>query len=90
MRVDKPLTDLYPACTAATGERKPYDAALDSRGVRVLNFTRVEVPGSSDVHWMLCHVRPTIRDDDCAGRTYGDCHKREAGYRWTWRNDCIE
>jgi|GEM_PF-189377 len=62
MRVDKPLTDLYPACTAATGPCKPFEAALDARGARVLNFTRVEVPGSADVHWALCHIRPNERN----------------------------
>lgn len=62
MRVDKPLTDLYPACTAATGPCKPFEPALDARGNRVLNFTRVEVPGSADVHWALCHIRPNERN----------------------------
>lgn len=62
MRVDKPLTDLYPACTAATGPCKPFEAALDARGARVLNFTRVEVPGSADVHWALCRIRPNERN----------------------------
>ncbi|HYZ87505.1 MAG TPA: PKD domain-containing protein [Bryobacteraceae bacterium] len=62
MRVDKPLTDQYPACTAATGECKPFTAAEDARGARLLNFTRVEVPGSNDVHWVLCHVRPNSRN----------------------------
>jgi hypothetical protein len=62
MRIDKPLTDRFPACTAATGDCKPFDAALDQRGARVLNFTRVEVPGSADVHWVMCHVRPNSRN----------------------------
>jgi hypothetical protein len=62
MRVDKPLTDQYPACTSAEGPCKPFDAAIDARGNRVLNFTRVEVPGSTDVHWVLCHVRPASRN----------------------------
>ena len=62
MRVHKPLTDQYPACTSSTGDCKPFDAALDARGTRVLNFTHVEVPGSSDVHWVLCHVRPNARN----------------------------
>ncbi|MBC8166788.1 MAG: hypothetical protein H7Y20_13075 [Bryobacteraceae bacterium] len=62
MRVDKPLTDKYPSCLTPTGTCVPYDAAPDGRGVRVLNFTRVEVPGSSDVHWVLCHVRPNNRN----------------------------
>jgi hypothetical protein len=62
MRVDKPLTDLYPACTSTQGDCKPFDAALDARGNRVLNFTRVEVPGSADVDWVICHVRPSARN----------------------------
>ncbi len=62
MRVDKPLTVQYPACTSATGDCKPFEAALDSRGSRILNFTRVEVPGSTDVHWTLCHIRPNSRN----------------------------
>lgn len=53
MRVDKPLTSSYPACAAPTGDCKPVDPA----GTRILNFTRVEVPGSADVHWVRCHVR---------------------------------
>ena len=62
MRIHKPLTDQYPACTAATGDCKPFEAALDARGSRILNFTNVEVPGSTDVHWILCHVRPNSRN----------------------------
>ncbi len=62
MRVDKPLTSLFPACTAATGDCKPFDAALDARGTRALNFTRIEVPGSGDVHWAVLHVRPNSRN----------------------------
>lgn len=62
MRVDKPLTSLFPACTTASGDCKAFDADLDARGARVINFTRVEVPGSADVHWTLCHVRPNSRN----------------------------
>ena len=63
MRVDKPMTDQFPACVPATEiPCKPFDAAIDARGTRVLNFTRVEVPGSTDVHWVLCHVRPSGRN----------------------------
>jgi hypothetical protein len=61
-RVDKPLTDMYPACTTTTGDCKPFDAALDARGVQVLNFTRVEVPGSGTVHWVQAHIRPGNRN----------------------------
>lgn len=62
MRVHKPLTEQYPACLSATGECKPFEAALDARGATLLNFTHVEVPGSANVHWMLCHVRPGSRN----------------------------
>lgn len=62
MRVDKPLTDLYPACLAATGDCVPFDAAVDARGTQVLNFTRVEVPGLNTVHWVLAHIRPASRN----------------------------
>ena len=62
MRVDKPMTGKFPACVSAEGDCKPYTADLDSRGTRVLNFTRVEVPGMLDVHWVLCHVRPNSRN----------------------------
>jgi len=62
MRVDKPLTNRFPACSAATGDCKPFDAALDARGNTVLNLTRLEVPGSGNVHWVLCHVRPNNRN----------------------------
>lgn len=65
MRVDKPLTDQYPACdaTASTAAQcVPYDAALDSRGNTVLNFTRLEVPGSANVHWAIAHIRPNSRN----------------------------
>jgi hypothetical protein len=62
MRVDKPLTDQYPACTAGQSDCKPFDAALDARGNTILNFTRLEVPGSGNVHWVLAHIRPTNRN----------------------------
>ena len=62
MRVHKPLTDRYPACLSQTGECKPFAADFDARGNTVLNFTHVEVPGSSNVHWVLCHVRPGSRN----------------------------
>ncbi len=62
MRIDKPLTDKYPGCISAKGDCKPYDGPVDDRGARVLNFTRVEVPGQSDVHWMICHIRPNSRN----------------------------
>lgn len=62
MRIDKPMTDRYPGCTSATGDCKPFDAALDARGATVLNLTRVEVPGSANVHWTLLKVRPGSRN----------------------------
>ena len=62
MRVDKPMTDKFPACLSSEGDCKPYTADLDSRGNRVLNFTRVEVPGMFDLHWVICHVRPASRN----------------------------
>jgi len=62
MRVHKPLTEQYPRCISATGDCKPFEAALDARGATLLNFTHVEVPGSTNVHWMLCHVRPGSRN----------------------------
>lgn len=57
MRIDKPLTDTYPACASADGDCKPVDPS----GKRIFNFTRVEVPGSNDVHWVRCHLRPNRR-----------------------------
>lgn len=62
MRVDKPLTESWPACMAPTGPCTAYDAALDGRGNRILNFTRVEVPGSADVDWAIAHIRPNSRN----------------------------
>ena len=62
MRVDKPLTENWPACTTTTGNCTPYDAALDARGTRIINFTRLEVPGSGDVHWAVAHIRPNSRN----------------------------
>ncbi len=62
MRVHKPLTERYPACVSQTGDCKAFDAALDARGNTILNFTAVEVPGSANVHWTLCHVRPGSRN----------------------------
>ncbi len=62
MRVDKPLTDRYPACLSAQGTCAPFTGAPDTLGTRVLNFTRAVVPGSGDVHWMICHVRPNARN----------------------------
>jgi hypothetical protein len=58
MRIDKPLTQNYPGCQSATGDCKPVDTPTESPGDRILNFTRIEVPGDGDVHWVLCHVQP--------------------------------
>lgn len=62
MRVDKPLTEQWPACTSPQGDCKPFEPAIDARGSRILNFTRAEVPGSTDVHWTLAHIRPNSRN----------------------------
>lgn len=58
-RIDKPLTTAYPACGQPTGACNPVAAA--AAGTRIMNFTRVEVPGSADVHWLRCRVRPNRR-----------------------------
>jgi hypothetical protein len=58
MRIDKPMTQNYPACQSATGDCKAIDTPAESPGDRILNFTRIEVPGDGDVHWVLCHVQP--------------------------------
>jgi hypothetical protein len=58
MRFDKPLTEAYPGCVSAQGDCKAVSTPTESPGDRVLNFTRVEVPGDGDVHWVLCHVAP--------------------------------
>jgi hypothetical protein len=57
-RIDKPLTTTYPACGQASGPCRPVST---SGGRRIMNFTRVEVPGSADVHWVRCRVRPNRR-----------------------------
>jgi hypothetical protein len=57
MRVDKPLTKTYPGCTSPTGTCTPIATPSESPGDRIYNFTRVEVPGDGDVHWVLAHVR---------------------------------
>jgi hypothetical protein len=57
MRIDKPLTATYPGCESDTGDCKAIATPSESPGDRVLNFTRVEVPGDGDVHWVLCHVQ---------------------------------
>jgi hypothetical protein len=57
MRMDKPLTESYPGCVSNEGDCTPISTPTESPGNRILNFTRVEVPGEGDVHWILCHVR---------------------------------
>ena len=55
MRIDKPLTLTYPdSCPPPATSTGPCPA-VESAG-RILNFTRVEVPGSADVHWVRCRV----------------------------------
>ena len=56
MRVDKPLTLTYPDSCPAPATSTGLCPAVESAG-RILNFTRVEVPGSSDVHWVRCRIR---------------------------------
>jgi len=65
MRIDKPMTQTYPGCQSATGECKAIATPTESPGDRILNFTRVEVPGDGDVHWVLCHIAPV------RGRVFG-------------------
>jgi hypothetical protein len=57
MRIDKPLTKTYPGCVSATGSCTAIATPSESPGDRIYNFTRVEVPGDGDVHWILAHVR---------------------------------
>jgi hypothetical protein len=57
MRIDKPLTKTYPGCTSATGTCTAIATPSESPGDRIYNFTRVEVPGDGDVHWIAAHVR---------------------------------
>ena len=56
MRVDKPLTLTYPDSCPPPATSTGSCPAVESTG-RILHFTRVEVPGSSDVHWVRCRVR---------------------------------
>jgi hypothetical protein len=52
------MTQNYPGCQSATGDCKAIDTPTESPGDRILNFTRIEVPGDGDVHWVLCRVQP--------------------------------
>ncbi len=54
VRVDKPLTTLYPGHTGPTGSA----IQLATAGSRIQNFTRVEVFGSPDTHWVRGVVDP--------------------------------
>lgn len=54
VRIDKPLTTLYPGHTAPTGSAVQASTA----GTRIQNFTRVEVFGSPDTHWVRGIVDP--------------------------------
>jgi len=62
MRIDKPLTKTYPGCVSATGTCTAIATPSESPGDRIYNFTRVEVPGDGDVHWILAHVRSDKRN----------------------------
>ncbi|MEO8596943.1 MAG: hypothetical protein ABI759_26735 [Candidatus Solibacter sp.] len=57
MRMDKPLTKTYPGCVSAQGDCTAVATPSESPGDRIYNFTRVEVPGDGDVHWIVAHVR---------------------------------
>ena len=57
MRIDMPLTKTYPGCVAAQDPCTPVATPSESPGDRIYNFTRVEVPGDGDVHWIVAHVR---------------------------------
>jgi hypothetical protein len=52
VRIDKPLTTLYPGHTGSTGSAIHPATA----GSRIKNFTRVEVFGSPDTHWVRAVV----------------------------------
>ena len=54
VRIDKPLTTLYPGHTSASGSGIQPSTA----GTRIQNFTRVEVFGAPDVHWVRGVVDP--------------------------------
>ncbi len=53
-RVDKPLTSTFPACAGATPPCVPVTVG----GNRIMNFTRTEVFGQTDVHWTKVTVDP--------------------------------
>jgi hypothetical protein len=59
-RLDRPMTGTYPACTGGVNNPCVPVAAPPSPTDRVDNFTRVEVFGQNDVHW----VRGFIDTDD--------------------------
>jgi hypothetical protein len=52
IRIDKPLTTLYP------GFNPQGELQLATAGTRIQNFTRVEVFGSPDTHWVRVVVDP--------------------------------
>ncbi|MGH9721241.1 MAG: hypothetical protein ACRD8O_13580 [Bryobacteraceae bacterium] len=53
-RIDKPLTETYPACASTTPPCVPVAAA----GARYEYFTRHEVFAQNDVHWTKVRVEP--------------------------------
>jgi hypothetical protein len=60
-RIDQPMTKTYPGCTSSTGDCKAIATPTESPGDRIYNFTRVEVPGDGDVHWVIAHIKPDRR-----------------------------
>lgn len=52
--VDKPLSSIYPPCPATLPDCRPDTAG----GTRLHNFTRVQLPGQNDVHWVKATIRP--------------------------------
>jgi len=65
VRIDKPLTTLYPGhCTPVSAtcvQQAPANASpivVSTAGTRIQNFTRVEVFGSPDAHWIRVVVDP--------------------------------
>ena len=58
-RIDRPMTGTYPACAAGVNTCVPV-AVPAAPTDRVEGFTRVEVFGQNDVHW----VRGFIDTDD--------------------------
>lgn len=58
MRIDQPMTDIYPGCKNDTSCCIPIDVPAKSTD-RINNFTRVEVFGDKDIHWIKVDVSDT-------------------------------